>query len=130
MITSALYKSLRKTARAHAPSMCSTPNRGNPPSYSRACHDQPPRQTSLEGNWSGVTDICDIDHTYESTVGSRSILDHFIVSQNCANHVILYEVAHDCNNLSDHNAVCICLSFDVVHNDVTDDKFRPHSLWK
>ena len=59
---------------------------------------------------------------------SISILVHFIVSKKCANHVISYEVAHDCNNLSDHNAVCICLSFDVVHNDVTDDKFRPHPL--
>ena len=57
-------------------------------------------------------------------------MDHFIVSQNCVSHVISYEVAHDGNNLSDHNAVCICLSFDVMYNDVTDDEFRPHPLSK
>jgi hypothetical protein len=56
-------------------------------------------------------DISDIDFTFESKIdGKRSILDHFIVSQNLFNDITYYGVLHEGDNFSDHAAVLLQLS--------------------
>ena len=67
---------------------------------------------------------------YEYVTGCRSTLDHFIVSDNLASQVISSDVTHDGNNLSDHNAVCLCLDILVQYTEHVHKQFTPHPLWK
>ena len=59
-----------------------------------------------------ITDPC-IDYTYESmSNGSRSIIDHFIVTENLCEYIKTTSICHDINNISDHSILCI--SFDIA----------------
>ena len=62
--------------------------------------------------------ISDINRfTFESSLGHRSHLDHFIISESLRNYVDGCEIIIDGSNLSDHNPVCLTLknlsSFDI-----------------
>ena len=44
-----------------------------------------------------------VDFTFESkSSGSRSIIDHFLLSETLIKKVLLYESVHDNDNFSDH----------------------------
>ena len=50
----------------------------------------------------------DIDYTYESMVaGDRSVLDHFLISDNLRDNIVSYRVLHEGDNTSDHDPICI-----------------------
>ena len=44
--------------------------------------------------------------------GSRSIIDHFIVTENLCEYIKTTSICHDINNISDHSILCI--SFDIA----------------
>ena len=71
-----------------------------------------------------------IDYTYESFSGSRSTLDHFIVSHNLSDSVLSYKVLHDGDNLSDHRAIQLCLDINVQQHSNDMKQFSPHPLWR
>ena len=57
-----------------------------------------------------------IDYTYESKAsGARSVIDHFIVSQNILDLIDYVDVVHDGDNLSDHSVLNIKLSLAVEY---------------
>lgn len=59
-------------------------------------------------------DVAEIDYTYESAVnGSRSILDHILVSDNIFCDVADYYVSHSLDNLSDHSPVLLKIKIAV-----------------
>ncbi len=60
-------------------------------------------------------DCSTCDYTYESkSNGSKSLIDHVIISENIAHDVLKYEVRHDGDNMSDHSPVF--MTFDVSSN--------------
>jgi exonuclease III len=73
-------------------------------------------------------------HTFESKIdGSRSVIDHFAVTENMYDNICYYGVLHDGDNLSDHCPVVITISdiHDTVHrqpvnvqDNRSDDKVR------
>ena len=61
-----------------------------------------------------------IDYTFDSmSGGERSILDHFLLSENLRDNVINYCVVHEGDNLSDHDPIRLLLDFQVHHSLLT-----------
>lgn len=57
-----------------------------------------------------------VDYTYESSsCGSRSILDHFVLSTNLFNDIIEYSVSHPIDNFSDHSPLELKLNFHIEY---------------
>ena len=73
----------------------------------------------------------DIDHTYKSPMGGTSILDHFIVSENLMKCIMSYNVRHDGDNLSYHNAIQLCIDVQAQHlpKPVSETSFTPRPAW-
>ena len=60
-----------------------------------------------------------VDFTFESKAnGSRSVLDHFLVSSNICECIDNYYVKHDGDNVSDHSPVC--MSLNINYSRVTE----------
>ena len=60
--------------------------------------------------------LCDVEYTYMSKIsGSRSTIDHFLVTHNLFNTICLYESIHDGDNLSDHGVVRLALQLSVEY---------------
>ena len=56
-----------------------------------------------------------IDYSYESKItGVRSLLDHFILTENLFRSIVSAEVYHNGDNLSDHDAISVCLNISVT----------------
>ena len=56
------------------------------------------------------SDISKVDFSYHSTSNqSVSLIKHFLVSANLIANLILYNVFHEGDNLSDHDAICLKL---------------------
>lgn len=52
------------------------------------------------------SNLSQVDYTYESkSNGCRSLIDHFLVSENIFNRMNMYMVKHDGHNLSDHSSL-------------------------
>ena len=52
-----------------------------------------------------------IDYTFESMAnGSKSLIDHFVVSENLVERICEYKVYHNADNLSDHSPISIILN--------------------
>ena len=47
---------------------------------------------------------------------AKSIIDHFVITENLVPNVLRYESLHDGDNLSDHEALSIELSVSVSHS--------------
>ncbi len=64
-----------------------------------------------------------VDYTYESKMnGDRSLIDHFLVTDNLFNNMKRYEVVHDGDNLSDHSVLCMVLdSVNLSYEHVTNE---------
>lgn len=74
-----------------------------------------------------------IDFTYESSTGSKSVIDHFMVSQNLSDSILSYQVLHDGDNLSDHSALVLCLDISIQYHASEQERsnqFCPHPLWR
>ena len=72
-----------------------------------------------------------IDFSYESKIdGSRSLVDHFIVSENLYNHISDYSGLSEGDNLSDHSVVYIKLSIDVTYFSVTAASSKDKLQWE
>jgi len=57
-----------------------------------------------------------VDYLYESKInGSRSLIDHFIISKEMSKSVISAKVIHNGANLSDHDAISISLDLHVEY---------------
>ena len=68
-----------------------------------------------------------VDFTYHNEAsGSRSILDHFIVSENFFSSIAAYSCAHDGDNLSDHSPVFLELSVNTAYMSQISDT-RAHA---
>ena len=76
------------------------------------------------------------DFTFESPNGHRSLIDHFLLSNNFADtHSLSCLVRYDGDNLSDHNALSLIVSLPlsvddhngIVHNQ---DVSMPHIVWR
>ena len=75
--------------------------------------------------------VANVDFTYESdTTGTRSTLDHFIVSQNLIGLVSYYESIHDGDNLSDHSPVSLKLRLDVEQSTCENAIYKSKTNWK
>jgi hypothetical protein len=60
-----------------------------------------------------------INYTFESKInGSRSTLDHCIVSEDLFHQVLQYSVRHEGDNLSDHSPVELVLAIPMLHTPV------------
>jgi len=59
-------------------------------------------------------DESSITYTFESkSDGSRSTVDHFLITDNIGDCVIKYDVLHEGQNLSDHYPICLSLNIDI-----------------
>ncbi len=75
--------------------------------------------------------VANVDFTFESAMGHRSFIDHFMVSQNLIDSIISYNVRHDGHNLSDHNAIQLCINIPVERvSSIEEGYFLPHTLWR
>ena len=74
---------------------------------------------------------CGFDYTFESKAnGSRTLIDHFIVSENVMNKVTSYNVLHDVDNLSDHSPVQIILNnINVTYENYISDHVFERLNW-
>ena len=71
----------------------------------------------------------DIDYTYESKIdGTRSTIDHFMVSESLKHLVKSYNVSHDGHNFSDHSLLGISINVSVTYQQ---DFISEHSklMW-
>lgn len=51
-----------------------------------------------------------VDYTFESKAnGERSLIDHFVMSDNVFESMNMYKVIHEGDNLSDHSVLCMAL---------------------
>ena len=75
--------------------------------------------------------MCDIDYTYESKAnGSRSCIDHFIVSENVCPLIMSCAVLHDGSNLSDHDPIVLKLSVNPTRlSSNCNHRPPPKPLW-
>lgn len=63
-----------------------------------------------------------VDYTFESKAnGERSLIDHFLVSDNLFDCINKYEVVHEGDNLSDHSALCMGLDISTVCETLSSD---------
>lgn len=61
-------------------------------------------------------------HTFESKIdGSRSVLDHFLITGNLSDSIVKYYVVHEGHNLSDHSALVMALNISVEHCSQTQN---------
>ena len=72
----------------------------------------------------------DSNYTYESYNGVKSIIDHFILTENCIANVIDYDVLHDGFNLSDHSPIMITLDtqFRLLNNSDNNDDLQDNNI--
>ena len=78
----------------------------------------------LNDNYKLVIDhpTCNVDYTYESKItGDRSIIDHFIVTENLFEFIVLYESKHDGDNMSDHAIVSMVIDIPVTYYECGDN---------
>lgn len=62
--------------------------------------------------------LCDIEYTHMSKAnGSKSHIDHFLVSENLAMLITDYGVAHEGDNMSDHSPVSLVLNIPVTYGE-------------
>lgn len=67
--------------------------------------------------------IANIDYTYESRInGSRSTLDHFLVSENLTSYINAYFVEHSVDNSSDHSPVTLELKLSIGYSAARSDR--------
>lgn len=89
-----------------------------------------------EGLVNGVSHPCSrVDYTFESkATGTRSTIDHFVLSENLHSKIQMYSVLHEGDNLSDHSPVVLSLSLPVMYawhrTNGTDKQHRPRTNWK
>ena len=70
-----------------------------------------------------------VDYTYKNeTTGSRSVIDHFIVSDNLRDVITEYIVTHDGDNLSDHDPVRIAINTPVERSAERGSQQQPQRL--
>ena len=70
------------------------------------------------------------DYTYMSaSEDSTSLIDHFIVSDNAANHVVGYYCLHDGHNLTDHDPLRLRLDFKNCHVKMNPRSFQAKPKW-
>ena len=69
-----------------------------------------------------------VDYSYESKSNhSRSLVDHFVITENLFCNIVDYSVIHDGDNLSDHSPISMTLNVNVdyVINDHSVDSSYP-----
>ena len=71
----------------------------------------------------------DNEFTYESSTGSRSFFDHFLISDSLIHIFDGIDILHDGDNLSDHCPVVINLNMNTHHVDCNNIQFEPKP-WK
>ena len=74
-----------------------------------------------------------IDYTFQSMAsGDRSILDHFLLSDNLNSRVLCYDVLHEGDNTSDHEPIYISIDLDLLYTDhVRDTSHKADKLcWR
>ena len=68
-------------------------------------------------------EVFDIDqpyYTFESGMGFRSAIDHFIFSDDVYTNTESFNVSYDGHNLSDHNPISMVFRFESVEYDLAD----------
>ena len=75
--------------------------------------------------------LAQVDYTYESkATRNKSLIDHFIVSNNLSSRVESYKVIHEGDNLSDHSPIILGLAIPVDYtNNKTPQQCKSKSLW-
>ena len=74
--------------------------------------------------------ISSVDYTYESDInGSRSLIDHVIVSQRMKDCISHYDIIDNVNNFSDHRCVNAKFRFDVEYFSNADKNSIPRIAW-
>ena len=70
-----------------------------------------------------VSPVANVTYTYESTISNtKSLIDHFLVSDNLMRHVTQYRAVHKGDNLSDHSYVMIIINVpNLTMRTVTPD---------
>ena len=70
-----------------------------------------------------------IDFTCESkATGDRSVLDHFLLSENFKSSIVKYDVLHEGDNLSDHSAIMLTLSIPMNYTAPSDVSHKSEKL--
>ena len=60
--------------------------------------------------------LSEVDYTYQSKINNeRSIIDHFLLTDNLYNMISEYKVVHDGDNLSDHSVLQMVLQLPVEY---------------
>ena len=67
---------------------------------------------------SGLTHVtCDVDYTYLSKMNNeRSVIDHFLLTDNLFNTILVYMSIHEGDNLSDHSALQLVLQLPIQYS--------------
>ena len=75
-----------------------------------------------------ITDHGEIDFTYESKINnSKSVLDHFFVTENMLSEVSELGVNHDVDNVSDHSPVFVEFDLRVDHG-YGEEVYQPQNM--
>ena len=60
---------------------------------------------------------CDVDYTYLSKMNNeRSVIDHFLLTDNLFNTILVYMSIHEGDNLSDHSALQLVLQLPIQYS--------------
>ena len=71
-----------------------------------------------------------VEFTFESAgTNSRSLIDHFLVSDNLYDNIMLYEAHNSIDNFSDHVALTCMFNNIILENETEDRIFRQHPAW-
>ena len=74
--------------------------------------------------------LSDINFTYESEVNrERSVLDHFLVSENDFPLITKHSVLHDVDNFSDHSPIALCVDIPIDYTHVKTHMYKPCISW-
>ena len=68
--------------------------------------------------------MCDIKYTYKSKInGTKTFIDHFLVSDNLGCNLSQFSVIDDINNTSDHVPIIGKFNIDISYNNISDNIF-------
>ena len=69
-------------------------------------------------------DMCNIKYTYKSKInGTKTFIDHFLVSDNLGCNLSQFRVIDDINNTSDHVPIIGKFNIDISYNNISDNIF-------
>ena len=75
------------------------------------------------------TDLSTVSYTFTSTVGTHSLIDHFIVTEGLSDYLLTYKQIESVDNLSDHLPIALQLNCNIDYANQKKLEFEPSPKW-